>query len=178
MPPESGFLVGLPEGAQFTNHLGTVHASALVAVAEAGSGAFLVRLFGDVFGVVPVVRQLDAKFRRPATGRVMARANVDADLGKKWMTDVAERWRRCPLKWSMRPVTLCSPPAFSGSLRGRSESRAGIARPDQSPARGGDDVSHDIGGEDGLVAGHGCIQLCRRRKLLDGRRHLCGVTGE
>ena len=93
MPPESGFLVGLPEGAQFTNHLGTVHASALVAVAEAGSGAFLVRLFGDVFGVVPVVRQLDAKFRRPATGRVMARANVDADLGKKWMTDVAERGR-------------------------------------------------------------------------------------
>ena len=30
---DSGFLVTLPEGDQYTNHLGTVHAAALLAVA-------------------------------------------------------------------------------------------------------------------------------------------------
>jgi acyl-coenzyme A thioesterase PaaI-like protein len=40
--PESGFLLSLPAGVQYTNHLGTVHASALFAVAEAASGVFLV----------------------------------------------------------------------------------------------------------------------------------------
>ena len=38
---ESGFLVSLPEDPKYTNHVGTVHASALLAVAEAGSAAFL-----------------------------------------------------------------------------------------------------------------------------------------
>ncbi|MGV3721038.1 MAG: PaaI family thioesterase [Actinomycetota bacterium] len=64
--PESGFLVTLPAGPEHGNHLGTVHASALLAVAEAGSGAFLVRHLGDADGLVPVVRRLDAKFRKPA----------------------------------------------------------------------------------------------------------------
>jgi acyl-coenzyme A thioesterase PaaI-like protein len=45
--PGSGFLVSRPGGPRYTNHLGTVHAAALLAVAEAGSGAFLVRTFGD-----------------------------------------------------------------------------------------------------------------------------------
>jgi hypothetical protein len=34
---DSGFLVCLPDGPQYANHLGTVHASAQIAVAEAGS---------------------------------------------------------------------------------------------------------------------------------------------
>ena len=41
--PDSGFLVSLPAGPQYANHLGTIHAGALLAVAEAGSGAYLVR---------------------------------------------------------------------------------------------------------------------------------------
>src|SRR5687768_16586134 len=48
--PEDQFLVSLPGLPQYTNHLGTVHASALLAVAEAGSGAFLVRHLGDPAG--------------------------------------------------------------------------------------------------------------------------------
>ena len=50
-PPDSGFLVSLPDGPQYTNHLGTVHAAALLAVAEAGSGAFLVRHLGSADGL-------------------------------------------------------------------------------------------------------------------------------
>src|SRR5688572_27682065 len=74
---ESGFLVSLPGHPQYTNHLGTVHAGALLAVAEAASGAFLVREVGEIEGVLAVVRRLDSRFRKPARGRVSGRASVD-----------------------------------------------------------------------------------------------------
>jgi acyl-coenzyme A thioesterase PaaI-like protein len=73
----SGLLVSLPASAQHANHLGTVHAGALLTVAEAGSAEFLLRHFGEIPGYVPVVRRVEAKFRRPARGRVSARASAD-----------------------------------------------------------------------------------------------------
>jgi len=57
----------------------TVHASALLAVAEAGSAEFRLRHFGDVAEYVPVVRRLEAKFRKSARGWVSARASVEGD---------------------------------------------------------------------------------------------------
>jgi acyl-coenzyme A thioesterase PaaI-like protein len=89
----SGALVSLPEGVRFTNHLGTVHASALLAVAEAGSGAFLVRRLGVVPGTVPVVRRLEAKFSRPASGRVSARAAVADEEVARWAAELGGRGR-------------------------------------------------------------------------------------
>jgi acyl-coenzyme A thioesterase PaaI-like protein len=50
---DAGFLVSLPDGPQSTNHVGTVHASALLAIAEAGTGAFLGQQFGSRAGFVP-----------------------------------------------------------------------------------------------------------------------------
>jgi acyl-coenzyme A thioesterase PaaI-like protein len=99
---ESGFLVSLPEGPQYSNHLGTVHASALLAVAEAGSGAFLLDRFGDVAGLVPVVRRLEAKFRRPATGRISARAAVADEEAARWASALAGRGR----VWAAVPVEV------------------------------------------------------------------------
>src|SRR5262245_39798278 len=90
---DSGFLVTLPAGKQYTNHLGTVHAAALVAVAEAGAGTFLVQRFGWSAGLLPVVRRLDAKFRRPAQGRVAARASVPADETDRWAAELDSRGR-------------------------------------------------------------------------------------
>jgi len=90
---DSGLLVGLPDGPQYTNHLGTVHASALVAVAEAGSGAFLVRHLGTRVGLVPVVRRLESKFRKPASGGVWARAAVAPDEVARWSAELASRGR-------------------------------------------------------------------------------------
>jgi acyl-coenzyme A thioesterase PaaI-like protein len=92
-PPDSGFLVSLPAGAQFGNHLGTVHAGALLAVAEAGSGAFLVRQFGSAAGFVPVVRRLEAKFRKPVSGRVSARCGVAPDEVARWSAELSARGR-------------------------------------------------------------------------------------
>jgi acyl-coenzyme A thioesterase PaaI-like protein len=89
----SGFLVSLPDGPQYTNHLGTVHASALLAVAEAGSGAFLAQQLGVHTGFVPVVRRLEAKFRKPGQGRVSARCTVSAQEVERWSSELATRGR-------------------------------------------------------------------------------------
>src|SRR5262245_46964725 len=91
--PDSGFLVSLPAGPQYANHLGTIHAGALLAVAEAGSGAYLVRHLGSGEGFVPVVRRLEAKFRKPASGRVAARASVPPEEVARWSVELAARGR-------------------------------------------------------------------------------------
>ena len=65
----------------------------MMAVAEAGSGAFLSRHFGNATDLVPVVRRLEAKFRRPATGRVSARATVEPGEVARWAADLAGRGR-------------------------------------------------------------------------------------
>src|SRR6266403_5799730 len=69
-------LLQLPSGRHYLNHLGTVHASAQLALAEASSGEFLLRHFGSAEGMVPVVRRLDAKFRKPANGAVTSTASA------------------------------------------------------------------------------------------------------
>src|SRR4051794_5156170 len=82
-PAERGLLLCLPAAEQYQNHLGTVHASALLALAEATSGEFLLQQAGSVPNLVPVVRRLEAKFHKPAQGRVAARAAAaDGELAK------------------------------------------------------------------------------------------------
>jgi acyl-coenzyme A thioesterase PaaI-like protein len=93
-PPDSDFLITLPPGIQYTNHLGTVHAGALFAVAEAASGVYLLRELGSLDkDVVPVVRRVDVKFRRPARGRVNARAIVAAEEVERWSEELDNRGR-------------------------------------------------------------------------------------
>jgi acyl-coenzyme A thioesterase PaaI-like protein len=91
--PDSGFLVSLPADPRYANHLGTVHAVALLAVAEAGAGAFLAGQVPDLAGIVPVVRRLEAKFRRPATGRVSARCAVPTEEVARWLAELDARGR-------------------------------------------------------------------------------------
>lgn len=69
------FLLQLKNDTKYTNHLGTVHAAAQFALAEAAGGEFLVREFPDlVTTIVPVVRGVEAKFKKPATGQLSAKA--------------------------------------------------------------------------------------------------------
>src|SRR4029453_7238033 len=71
-----GALLQLPSDPRYLNHLGTVHASALLALAEASSGEFLFRHLNSLDGFAPVVRRLDAKFRKPAKGLIVSSASV------------------------------------------------------------------------------------------------------
>ena len=90
---DDDLLVTLPAGPQYANHLGTIHASALLAVAEAGSGEFLVRHLGSGDQFIPVVRRLEAKFRQPASGPVSARAAVPASEVARWSQELVARGR-------------------------------------------------------------------------------------
>ncbi len=91
--PEGEFLASLPDDSKYTNHLGTVHATALFALAEAGSGEFLLRHMGSGEGFVGVVRRVEGKFRKPATGSVSARASVGADVVSGWSVELERRGR-------------------------------------------------------------------------------------
>ena len=67
-------MLSLPDDIRYTNHLGTVHASALMALAEATSGAYLISALNGVeFKVLPVVRRVEARFRKPAFAKSIRR---------------------------------------------------------------------------------------------------------
>lgn len=78
---------GAPEGADHVlempiadsvlNHLGTVHAAAQFALAEAASAELLLRLFNSISGnAVAVVRSAAVKYRKPATSLLRAFARL------------------------------------------------------------------------------------------------------
>lgn len=75
-------LLEIGDSVSYTNHLGTVHASVQLALAEASSGEFLLHTlpeFGDK--VLAVVRRVEAKFKNPMQGPVFSRAATpEADL--------------------------------------------------------------------------------------------------
>lgn len=73
-------VLNLPKDERYLNHLGTVHASAQLALAEASSGEFLLRALGSVKGIVPVVRRLEAKFRKPANGALSSSVSASREM--------------------------------------------------------------------------------------------------
>jgi acyl-coenzyme A thioesterase PaaI-like protein len=59
------------------NHLGTMHASAQFALAEACSGLGLQICFPHLEGsVVPILRKSEVKFKRPAASGIRAQAEI------------------------------------------------------------------------------------------------------
>lgn len=90
---ETGKLLQLPAGGQYLNHLGTVHASALLALAEASSGECLLRHFGSSAGLVPVVRRMEAKFRKPANGAVSTQASASEEALVQLSADFTTKGR-------------------------------------------------------------------------------------
>lgn len=68
-------LLRLDAKKDYTNHLGTVHASALFSLAEATSGQFLLINFPEYdSGLIPVVRQVEVKYKKPANGKILSTA--------------------------------------------------------------------------------------------------------
>ena len=90
---EAPHLLTLPAGGQYLNHLGTVHASALLALAEASSGEFLLRHLGYLEGIVPVVRRLESKFRKPANGAVTSTVTTAPEQLETVVQDLAAKGR-------------------------------------------------------------------------------------
>ena len=91
--PTGEALLRLPAGEKYHNHLGTVHAGALLSLADATSGEFLLRRYGSGSGFVPVVRRIAAKFRKPANGEVTGTVAVGEEALVRFETDLAAKGR-------------------------------------------------------------------------------------
>ena len=90
----SEFLFELSDDEKYTNHLGTVAAAAQFSLAEFASGQFLIHAFPEYASqVIPVLRKSEVKFRKPAIGRVRARAFVNEETRIQFLTDLTQRKR-------------------------------------------------------------------------------------
>lgn len=92
---QAGRVLTLPENPQYANHLGTIHASALLTLAEASSGEYMIREFAELnaAGVLPVVRRVEAKFRKPGRGAVSSAVTVEAAKKAEFVETLAARGR-------------------------------------------------------------------------------------
>jgi acyl-coenzyme A thioesterase PaaI-like protein len=89
-----GAVLGIPANEKYTNHLGTVHASALLALAEATSGECLIAgLASAGIDVVPLVRRIEAKFRRTAAGAIHSRLGDMGDSMREFRVALAAKGR-------------------------------------------------------------------------------------
>ena len=76
------------------NHIKTLHASAQFTLAETQSGLFLQTLFPELEGkVVPVLRDAQIKYKRPAIEKIFSVASVDEEALKKFKVQFEKRGR-------------------------------------------------------------------------------------
>lgn len=93
-PPDAEHLLELPFTPLLHNHLGTVHAAAQFALAEAASAECLQRRYAAAVGrVFAVVRGVDVKYRKPATGDLLAFGRPDESTAANLLAELAHRGR-------------------------------------------------------------------------------------
>ncbi len=91
-PDGAPHLLELPWSHQLCNHVGTVHAAAQFALAEAASAECLRRAFPDLAGsALAVVRQADVRYRKAATGDLHAFAKPAAETADGLHRELAAR---------------------------------------------------------------------------------------
>jgi len=93
-PAGDGHILEMPESPLVLNHVGTIHASAQFALAEASSGEFLLRHLGEAQNqVFAVLRTADVKFRKPAHGSLRASARFADGVEGSLSKELASRGR-------------------------------------------------------------------------------------
>jgi acyl-coenzyme A thioesterase PaaI-like protein len=120
----------------YLNHLGTVHAAAQFALAEACAGEFLLARFPQMAeDCLGVVRNADIKYRKPATGGLHAAAEAGENDLKKTAEAVDRKGRsfltvRVKVYDERNEVTLQA--AFEWYIQKREAGRA--AHPSDPPS--------------------------------------------
>ncbi len=93
-PSGAAHLLELPLTPLVMNHLGIMHAAAQFSLAEAASAECLQRHYGAaVEGVFGVVRGVEVKYRRPATGDLRAFGAPDEHTREHLLAELAGRGR-------------------------------------------------------------------------------------
>jgi hypothetical protein len=101
LPDDSSFLLKLRESPSYLNHIGTVHASAQLALAEASSGEWLMQARPDLADkTIAIVRRVEAKFRNAMRGEIFSRSATSLDDVRRSAEPLASRGR------ALIPVTV------------------------------------------------------------------------
>jgi acyl-coenzyme A thioesterase PaaI-like protein len=91
-PEGAAFAVSLRADVRYHNHLGIVHAAAQLALAEAASGDWMLRNFGErAAEFIAVVRRMETKFKQPARGKILGRATVSESDRARLADELATR---------------------------------------------------------------------------------------
>lgn len=84
----------LPFDNKVQNHLQTIHASAQFALAETASGECLLKTFPDMAGkVVPVLRDSQIKFKKPAQKDIVAYPHIEKESIDRFSEQFAKKGR-------------------------------------------------------------------------------------
>lgn len=86
-------LLKLPFADHLKNHLGSFHASALFALAEASSGEFLLRHCGEDNNIGAVLRKAACKYSAPATTDLLSTSDTDPLTLPEALKTVAQKGR-------------------------------------------------------------------------------------
>ena len=76
------------------NHVETIHAAAQYALAETQSGLHLLELFPELEDkVIPILRDAQIKYKKPAQAKIVALASCDAESVEKFKTQFENKGR-------------------------------------------------------------------------------------
>jgi len=90
---KDGYLI-LPMDQSNENHIQTVHASAQFTLAETLSGEALQKMFPQFIGkVVPILRESQIKFKKPASGNIHGLACIHEEAKLKFEEQMAKKGR-------------------------------------------------------------------------------------
>ncbi len=93
-PAGAAHLLEMPFSPLLHNHLGTMHAAAQFALAEAASAECLQRHFGELAGrVFAVVRGVEVRYRKPASAGLFAFGTPDEATCGSLRAELAARGR-------------------------------------------------------------------------------------
>lgn len=92
--PDDDCVLSLTFKEEMKNHLGTFHASAQFALAEACSGYSLQKNFPHLENaVVPVLRKSEIKFKKPASSNIMAKGNISSEQKEQFERQFEKKGR-------------------------------------------------------------------------------------
>jgi acyl-coenzyme A thioesterase PaaI-like protein len=87
-------LLELKPSDDLLNHIGSVHAAAQFALAEACSGEYVLRRFAEFeTSCIAFVRSSEVKFKKMASGSLRSRASLDDEAADKLLRDLEKKGR-------------------------------------------------------------------------------------